>query len=138
MCRWIDFLAEFEMQIQHRPGIRHGNADGCSRAITACKQCHLSAEAYEMLDKAAEHKDERQQQAREIEMTVPGMPETGRQVGPPQLTVMMKRVKRQLPANTEQDVGRGMATAQRLDEDIGPVYAVLEGATEQPELSRFN
>ena len=54
MCRWLDFLQEFKFTIQHRPGIRHGNADGCSRATSACKQCHLSAASYQKLDEQAQ------------------------------------------------------------------------------------
>jgi hypothetical protein len=50
MCRWLDLIAEFDMVIEHRPGARHGNADGCSRANMACSQCKLSAESYEKLD----------------------------------------------------------------------------------------
>jgi len=50
ICRWLDFLAEYEMNILHRPGILHGNADRCSRVNVACKQCKLSAESYAQLD----------------------------------------------------------------------------------------
>jgi hypothetical protein len=55
ICRWLDFLQEFNFTIQHRPGLRHGNADGCSRATTACKQCHLSAASYQKLDEQAQN-----------------------------------------------------------------------------------
>jgi predicted aspartyl protease/transposase InsO family protein len=55
MCRWLDFLQVFNFTIQHRPGLRHGNADGCSRATTACKQCHLSAASYQRLDEQAQN-----------------------------------------------------------------------------------
>jgi len=36
-ARWIETLAEFDNQIEHRPGRLHCNADGVSRP--ACKQC---------------------------------------------------------------------------------------------------
>jgi hypothetical protein len=37
ICRWQDIIQEYDMEIQHRPGLRHSNADGLSRS--ACKQC---------------------------------------------------------------------------------------------------
>lgn len=43
--RWIQQLSQFYMEIQHRPGQRHGNADAMSRLITSegemCKQCKM-------------------------------------------------------------------------------------------------
>jgi len=37
LARWIETLAEFDYEIEHRPGRLHCNADGVSRPI--CKQC---------------------------------------------------------------------------------------------------
>ena len=37
LARWIETLAEFDYDIEHRPGRLHCNADGVSRPI--CKQC---------------------------------------------------------------------------------------------------
>jgi hypothetical protein len=51
MCRWIDLVEEMDITIVHRAGLRHGNADGCSLAYSACKQCKLSAESYVKLDR---------------------------------------------------------------------------------------
>ena len=31
VARWLEILAEFQYKLEHRPGIRHGNADGLSR-----------------------------------------------------------------------------------------------------------
>ena len=41
VARWLDILAEYDFQIQHRPGAKHGNADALSRL--PCKQCGLAA-----------------------------------------------------------------------------------------------
>ena len=38
LARWIETLAEFDYQIEHRPGRLHCNADGVSRPV--CKQCY--------------------------------------------------------------------------------------------------
>ena len=38
LARWIETLAEFSYEIEHRPGHLHCNADGVSRPI--CKQCY--------------------------------------------------------------------------------------------------
>jgi len=53
MCRWIDLIEEMDIAILHRPGIRHGNAEGCSRAQVTYHQCKLSAASYLKLDKLA-------------------------------------------------------------------------------------
>jgi len=37
LARWLETLAEFDLEIEHRPGRVHCNADGVSRPL--CKQC---------------------------------------------------------------------------------------------------
>ena len=37
MARWIETLAEFDIEIEHRLGLVHSNVDGVSRPF--CKQC---------------------------------------------------------------------------------------------------
>ena len=37
VARWIEFLSSFDIEIEHRPGRAHGNADGVSRI--PCRQC---------------------------------------------------------------------------------------------------
>jgi len=36
-ARWCEILEEFDFQIVHRPGVKHGNADALSRR--PCGQC---------------------------------------------------------------------------------------------------
>ena len=31
MARWLERLARFDFNIEHRPGLKHGNSDGLSR-----------------------------------------------------------------------------------------------------------
>ena len=37
LARWVETLAEFNFEIEHRPGRLHSNVDGVSRSV--CKQC---------------------------------------------------------------------------------------------------
>ena len=37
LARWVETLAEFDLEIEHRPGCLHSNVDGVSRPF--CKQC---------------------------------------------------------------------------------------------------
>ena len=37
LARWVETLAEFDFEIEHRPGLLHSNSDGLSRPF--CKQC---------------------------------------------------------------------------------------------------
>jgi len=40
VARWLEILAEFSYRIEHRPGKKHGNADGLSRRPDGgCRQC---------------------------------------------------------------------------------------------------
>jgi len=34
LARWLTFIEQFDYEIEHRPGIRHCNADGLSRQVT--------------------------------------------------------------------------------------------------------
>ena len=43
-ARWLEQLAPFDFEIQHRPGLKHGNADGFSRI--PCKQCGVADEEH--------------------------------------------------------------------------------------------
>ena len=39
-ARWMEILAEFDLDLEHRKGLKHKNADGLSRRICKdCKQC---------------------------------------------------------------------------------------------------
>lgn len=45
IARWLQQLASYTFQIQHRPGKRHGNANGLTRMNIQngkCKQCKLN------------------------------------------------------------------------------------------------
>ena len=37
MARWITFLQQYDMKIQHRPGARHQDADALSRCMEGCR-----------------------------------------------------------------------------------------------------
>jgi len=34
LARWLVFIEQFDFDVLHRPGARHGNADGLSRKPT--------------------------------------------------------------------------------------------------------
>lgn len=34
LARWLTFIEQFDYEIAHRPGTKHGNADGLSRKAT--------------------------------------------------------------------------------------------------------
>ncbi|KAL5501944.1 hypothetical protein EMCRGX_G008627 [Ephydatia muelleri] len=41
VARWLEILAEFDIDVVHRPGLQHGNADALSRL--QCKQCGMQS-----------------------------------------------------------------------------------------------
>jgi len=116
-CRWLDFLAEYSMEIRHRPGARHGNADGCSRANAACKQCWLSGEAYAKLDAEANNA---------VVGTYP------REAGDSVVVQATDKIHRVMAGTTE-TCSVDMESAQRNDADIGPVYDAVSTSDAAPE-----
>ena len=38
-ARWLNFVEQFNYVIEHRAGVKHGNADGLSRIPHPCRQC---------------------------------------------------------------------------------------------------
>ena len=44
-ARWLEQMEEFDFIVEHRPGIRHGNADGMSRRPCLKKSCVCKEEA---------------------------------------------------------------------------------------------
>ena len=40
LARWLEELSQFDFQIEHRPGVRHGNADALSRAPESECDCY--------------------------------------------------------------------------------------------------
>jgi len=49
MARWIETLAKFDIEIQHRPGLVHSSVDGVSRPF--CKQCEGKVPNTRWIDK---------------------------------------------------------------------------------------
>ena len=38
LARWLTFIEQFDYEIEHRPGVKHGNANGLSRRATPTVQ----------------------------------------------------------------------------------------------------
>jgi len=38
-ARWLLFIEQYDFEVQHRSGVKHGNADALSRRPHVCKQC---------------------------------------------------------------------------------------------------
>ena len=49
VARWLESLAEFRFQLEHRAGAKHGNADGLSRCAD-CSQCTRIKNREELAD----------------------------------------------------------------------------------------
>ena len=51
VARWLELLGTYNFTIEHRPGKKHGNADGLSRRpCTECRHCELQEEREIMSD----------------------------------------------------------------------------------------
>ena len=55
LARWVETLAEFDIELEHRPGRLHSNVDGMSRPF--CKQCEGKTFKTPWVDEL-EHADE--------------------------------------------------------------------------------
>merc|ERR1711893_179753 len=43
IARWLEVLGTYDFEIEHRPGLKHNNADALSRG--PCRQCGMEVEA---------------------------------------------------------------------------------------------
>jgi len=64
-ARWLDLFSEFKYTLKHRPGVKHGNADGLSRipcerdpSNGPCKQCHRHTARRHRYDKTDDDTDQ--------------------------------------------------------------------------------
>ena len=106
MCRWQDIIQDYNLEIQHRPGLRHGNADGLSRSI--CKQCNLSSDMYADIDSSIVAANSN-------------------------VHAYRLRAKDQVNSQTPNGL-QDIAKLQELDPHIGPIYkALCNKQTEAPE-----
>ena len=106
MCRWQDIIQDYNLEIQHRPGLRHGNADGLSRSI--CKQCNLSSDMHADIDSSIVAANSN-------------------------VHAYRLRAKDQVNSQTPNGL-QDIAKLQELDPHIGPIYkALCNKQTEAPE-----
>jgi len=47
-ARWLDLIAEYTFEIQHRPGRLHSNVDAVSRVPQLCRQCGRDESCYDL------------------------------------------------------------------------------------------
>eukprot|EP00731_Ephydatia_muelleri_P001652 Em0001g1652a len=47
VARWLEILSEYDFTVEHRPGLKHGNADSLSRL--PCRQCGASQDQVDNL-----------------------------------------------------------------------------------------
>ena len=50
LARWLEELSQFDMTVQHRPGNRHGNADGLSRIPDETSFCNCYQAGVDLAD----------------------------------------------------------------------------------------
>ena len=102
-ARWLEQLEEYDFEIVHRPGVRHGNADALSRhpcpVRTPCTACKPEPEETDF------GRCDAVQQAEGLHPS---------------------EVKGELWTRET------LVEAQKRDREIGPVYAALKASSEQP------
>ena len=47
-ARWLAYIEQFDYAIEHRPGVRHGNADALSRRPQSCRNCSACRNNYDL------------------------------------------------------------------------------------------
>jgi len=119
-ARWLEVMEEFDFQIEHGPGNRHGNADALSR-----RPCHVKDCACKVLSNSV----------LEIDEDSTHMVATIVSAGPAdQPTVATHDVDR---SDTLSDTMLSwsiddLCAAQRADPDIGCVIELMENHTQKP------
>ena len=104
-ARWLEIMQGYEFQVEHRPGVRHGNADAVSRrpcAVKACA-CHQADQCTEeTVDLNSSH------------------------------TVMATCVTDADKLIYEQWSWEGLYAAQRTDPDISVILQLMNQSSEKP------
>ena len=104
-ARWLEIMQSYEFQVEHRPGVRHGNADAISRrpcSVKACA-CHQAGQcAEETADLNSSH------------------------------TVMATCVTDADKRIIEQWSWEGLCAAQQTDPDICVILHLMSQSSEKP------
>lgn len=122
IARWIEALSEFNFEIQHRSGIKHGNADGMSRCPNPWD---CDCRNYEVLKCGPCKKCRRKNEL--MEGTFPSIKTKKLQ------TTRVRITKHDLRShNFQKTVNLGVQQKQIADPDIGPIYQWVKNGT-RPE-----
>ena len=111
MARWLSYIEQFDFDIKHRAGTRHGNADGLSR---------VPVQEHQNVARAAKHR------SNGVQSTDDG------QRGDIEIT------DGDTPPREGPDVEREALTkAQMEDPDIGPALRLIMHSPEAPDISQL-
>ena len=115
LARWLTFIEEFDYEIQHRVGRKHGNADKLSRR----------PDPYGDNDHVTGLPDEKEGEVAVLVRESPQPDDTGKEkeVGEPTVT------------GDGSSVCTDMAKWQRDDPEIGPIVKLRMNGHEKPEFS---
>ena len=106
-ARWFEILGEFDFKVEHRPGSKHGNADGMSRI--PCKQCGRQEKENVELRVVTRSKSKKAQETLPTVSNSTPLPKE-KEIKPAPRTPRRKQVKKQekpeemSPIKVEQDV----------------------------------
>ena len=157
-CRYLDFIAQFDMIIQHRPGLKHGNADGLSRLRPCerdngepCRQCNrhvtgLHDEPTAGVRRVQTRAERRRlsDEAQPATAIIAPPPASGSTQTPHSPRQWRRRplsdnglIGRTAPNAVQQNVANWstsfLADEQKRDTDIGPIYSHFVEGTVKPD-----
>ena len=113
ICRWIEILSTFDYTPEHRPGVKHGNADGLSRgACTKCKQCN--------------HIERRDGGPTRSEMAQVAMAEPSHTVQPAALCALQADRPPMTPVSLDSSQVQELVDAQQMPGDVGTMYHAVK------------
>ena len=125
-ARWLEQMEEYDFEVEHRPGIRHANADALSRRPCTKKDCVCQDPEDSLFHRPADRSTTGSQLiagTRVIEDISKRTTATG-----------TSSTHFELPTDVTQDGPwslDGIRAAQQADPDIGYIYALIDNGSEK-------
>ena len=141
MARWLQHLETFDLEVHHRPGNKHCNADALSRM--PCKQCGNSSDPEKMENDTADQEQMETTDHEQVEWDTTDQEQvemdTTDESEPPHVRVTTRKQSKKLAAEFRQTDHLldgwdpvEIRNQQQADKDIQPLMTAVEAGQPRP------
>jgi len=132
--RWLEILEEFEFHVEHRPGVKHGNADALSRRPCPVKSCvcQEKLEVSSVVNRNEHESIAEAFSAGPADCSVPVAHENETEVRNVNTLTVCQAVEGEAASEGPRWTSDGLRTAQSDDPDISCVLRLVQQHTDKP------